>query len=355
MIVALDTTPLYTTRAGVARYVNGLTAAFLNSHRDHVTIKPLSWPVDNISYEQPLRRATKTLYRELVWARTKAPGAISRMNAEILHTTQRMPISHAASIRCVTTLHDCSVLIHPQRFRTWTRLTARLYMKRLLDSDKIICISRFTADEAMRLLDISHSKLEVIHLGNGLDLGSTDQDIPSDLVLPDTFFLFVGSLEPGKNLQLLLDVYNTAKHHGVFLPPLVIVGERWSGVRNEKEAPDNWIYAGRQPDCFLAQCYRRARALLFPSKYEGFGFPVLEAMSMGCPVICSPVASLPEIAGDAAVYADQNVTAYMTAITDLLNNPSFQEEKRAAGIEQAKHFSWEKCAKETLTVYKSVL
>src|SRR5205823_6706332 len=117
--------------------------------------------------------------------------------------------------------------------------------------------------------------------------------------------------EPGKNLALLKETYLLAAAKGIDLPPLLIIGARWEGVAREGRPPKNWHYLGHQSDEVLAWFYDHALALLFPSKYEGFGFPVLEAMSRGCPVVCSKVASIPEVGGDAAWYAGMDATSYL--------------------------------------------
>jgi alpha-1,3-rhamnosyl/mannosyltransferase len=101
--------------------------------------------------------------------------------------------------------------------------------------------------------------------------------------------------------------------------------------------------------------YRRARALLFPSKYEGFGLPVAEAMALGCPVICSPVASLPEVGGPAAHYAELTPESYLTAMLRLTRDTRWREELIERGRVQAREFSWRRCAAQTLEAYRHTL
>ena len=139
------------------------------------------------------------------------------------------------------------------------------------------------------------------------------------------------------------------------LPALVIVGARWAGVTTEGAPPENWIYLGRQSDAVLVHLYRRALALVFPSKYEGFGLPVAEAMALGCPVICSPVASLPEVGGPAAHFAELSPAAYLVAMLRMGRDFGWREELIEKGRLQARKFSWLRCAAQTVETYRHAL
>jgi len=167
--------------------------------------------------------------------------------------------------------------------------------------------------------------------------------------------LFVGSIEPGKNLALLKAAYTIAMARHIEVPPLVIVGVRWEGVAREDAPPAAWQYVGYQPDATLCWLYHRALALVFPSKYEGFGLPVLEAMSLGCPVICSQVAGLPEVGGSAVWYADQTPEAYMNAMMELSRDDTIRKHLQEAGYRQSRKFSWRLCAQETCEVYRKII
>jgi len=346
--VALDTNALYTTRAGVARYVRGLQAGLGTIAPTDFKIGPLAWPVENFAYVQP-QRMLKTAWRELVWARLNAPRQLRSMGADLLHSTGLSLVPHPPC-REVVTLHDLAVLRQPQRFRPWQRHSGLTRLQRLKYADHVIAVSQFTADEAMAWLDLPAQKITVVHHGVTL---AEQEDIPPNL--PAEFFLFVGSLEPGKNLALLRQVWLEAQSRGTPLPPLVIVGARWVGVATEGSAPAGWHFMGHQSDAVLLALYRRARALLFPSLHEGFGLPVLEAMAAGCPVICGSVASLPEVGGDAVSYAGLTVSEFAAAINELLTNHERRRELVEAGLAQAKNFNWATCAQATFEVYRSVL
>lgn len=353
MNVALDTNRLYVTQAGVARYLRGLIGGLRKLTSPNFDFFELAWPVTNFSYRQPWR-AMKTVYREWVWPSRVAAPRLRQEQPDLLHLTSTLDIEPPPGVPRVMTLYDLAVLRTPQRFRAWHRMarTRRATLARAMD--RLICISRFTAQEAMDLLDLPASRLDVIYCGTEFHPDATTPTTPPDTPIPPEFFLFVGSLEPGKNLALLEWTYRLARANGDKLPPLVIVGARWQGVASEKRPDNNWLYLGRQSDPVLAHLYRSALALVFPSQYEGFGLPVLEAMSLGCPVICSPVASLPEVGGKAPCYVEGDPDAYRKTMLELAAYSSQRNDMIAAGKEQARRFSWNRCAAETLSVYKSM-
>ena len=348
--VALDTNPLYTARAGVARYVKGLMMGF---DRIGFPVTPIAWEVTNYEYRQP-KRAFNTLYRELVWPRTALPKALRAASADLLHYSHGMFAPPPQHIAAVTTLHDLAVLRHPERFRKWHRHSSGNKLQRLRKSDRVICVSEFTANEAMDLLGLPAKMLTVIHEGcHWVDHTPDEQHYPEAPNRP--FFLFVGSLEPGKNLQLLRHVYLLAEQRGTRLPPLLVVGIRWQGVTREDQPPKNWHYCGYLPDNQLVFLLRRASALLYPTKYEGFGLPLLEAMATGCPVLCGPVASLPEVGGDAVLYSALEPEPFLDAMLRLGRDDKLRQELARLGKDRVAGFTWAQCAAQTTDVYREVL
>lgn len=351
MRVVIETTGLYTTQAGVARYIRGLLAGHRHNRPADLEISELAWEVENFDYRQPAR-ALKTFYREFVWAPCFAPWTLRRRRAELFHATVNCLVVPPPGVVSVVTLHDLAFMVYPERFRRWQKMGWTRLLRRIPGVDRIICISRFTADEVMRRLGVPATKIDVVPNGIDFNPEAPPPEQAPAMDLPGDFFLFVGSLEPGKNLALLREVYLRAKARRIQLPPLLIVGARWAGVAGEGPPPEGWHYLGRRSDAELVYLYRRALALVFPSKYEGFGLPVLEAMALGCPVICSPVASLPEVAGEAALMVGLEREPYLDALTELAENAPAREDFRARGFVQARKFSWPRCAAETAEVYR---
>lgn len=354
MRYAIDTNALYTTRAGVARYVRGLLGGLRRLPETRgAELLEYAWPVENFAFRQPAR-AWRTFYREFVWAGLLARRRLSRTGAKLLHTTATPLFVPPPGVAHVITVHDIGFLRFPERFRGWHRRMAIRGLERTRAADRVICISQHTANELVHLAQFPPDRLRVVH--NGCDFhGAELPERPPETPPPGEFFLFVGSLEPGKNLALLREMYELASRRQVALPGLVIVGARFAGLVGEGAPPANWQYLGHQPDATLLWLYRRAQALLFPSKYEGFGLPLAEAMNQGCPVICSPISSLPEVTGDAALLPEQSAEAYLSAVQRLLSEPGLRDDLIARGRVQGKRFHWDRCAQETFAVYQEAL
>ncbi|HEY7088639.1 MAG TPA: glycosyltransferase family 1 protein [Tepidisphaeraceae bacterium] len=353
--VGFETTGVYTTQAGVARYVRGLQRGFEQTRPKGIDLFPIAWEVENFAYRQP-QRAIKTMYRELFWGKVLAPRILHNHDANILHSTSSLFIRCPGDVKHVITLHDMSISRHPERFRKWQVSSWNRRLANVQRADRVLCISQFTADEAMKMLGLSALKIDVVH--NGCDWHEDEimvRESKPDFAVPAEFFLFVGSLEPGKNLKLLKEAYLLAQSRNRRLAPLMIVGARWQGVATEGDQPQGWIYLGRQPDEVLLYLYRRAVALVFPSIYEGFGLPLVEAMAQGCPVICSPTSSLPEVAGDAALMVELQASRYVDAMRELMKKPEVRRDLIARGKERARRFSWKRCAEETVQTYHKAM
>jgi glycosyltransferase involved in cell wall biosynthesis len=178
--------------------------------------------------------------------------------------------------------------------------------------------------------------------------------------LPDRYLLFVGTVEPRKNLTRLLAAFESIHADGL-TDGLVIVGKRgWlygDFFARLEESPlrEAVLFPGYVPDGDLPAFYAGAQALILPSVYEGFGLPVLEAMACGTPAVASSAPSIPEIGGDAALYFDPlDVEAMVGAIRRLLRDASLRDEMRRRGLAQATQFSWQRAAAETRAVYDAL-
>lgn len=175
--------------------------------------------------------------------------------------------------------------------------------------------------------------------------------------LPASFLLFVGTLEPRKNVLFLLDVYEELMGRGI---PLVLAGDRgWLSdaiQRRIAELSPNVLPTGHLSISELACLYRMAAVLLFPSLYEGFGLPLLEAMATGLPVVAVRSSSVPEVVGDAGILVDPGDRAtFVREVASLLDDPRKRQALSAKGLRRARDFTWERAATETRQVFQNLL
>lgn len=262
----------------------------------------------------------------------------------------------------VLTVHDMSWHLFPEFFTTKDQLAFKMNQpeQTINNSRSIICPSVSTRTDLLNYSKQSEDKIQVVP--HGIDHTifthrSTPQDhgIKSKYALNRPYLLFLGTLEPRKNLIALLDaVESLQKDH----PELMLVmaggtGWRSEDVKKRLAQNKNVVYLEYVPSEHRPALYRQATAFIFPSIYEGFGLPVLEAMACGTPVITSNTSSLPEIAGDAAVLIDPfNSTDITMAIRQILEDPELAKTLKQLGIKQAMNFTWQKAAEETLKVLK---
>jgi glycosyltransferase involved in cell wall biosynthesis len=268
-----------------------------------------------------------------------------------------------ASIRRIVTLHDLTPIVvpafHPRR---------RVYGYKLLMLPAIRAASHV-------IVDSNHTRKDLIARGivpeqkvTAVPLAASDifkptelrPDFPARYNLPDRFILSVGVLEPRKNHAALMEALRLLHSNGEKVG-LVAVGRRGWRWKNPADDPK---YAHLRefcrvvvdvPDADLPEFYNRALVFAYPSFYEGFGLPVLEAMACGTPVVASNTSSLPEVAGDAALLVDPNDPAGLAArLLELIRNPQMREKMISAGKQQAARFSWRRCAEQTVEIYERV-
>jgi glycosyltransferase involved in cell wall biosynthesis len=324
MNVAVDVTPLAQTRAGTARYLRALLPRLEREVEVEVT------ELSGFARGRP-----GTLWLDLAWYPHVLPHRARR--SDVLHcTTYRGPIRTKTPL--VVTVHDLAVFRHPEAFPRWTRGYSRIVVPRVLRAaTRILAVSEFTASELGRVLGVSRERIDVTP--NAVD-GSLSPDGPR---ADGDYVLAVGTLEPRKNLARTIDA---AARLGV---ELRVAGARgWGGVEARGERV-RWL--GEVSDDELARQYRGALCVAYPSLYEGFGLPVLEAMACGAPVVTSAGGATEEVAGGAAVLVDpRDVAAIAAGIEEAIGR---RDELRPLGLERARAYSWEETARLTLDAYRN--
>jgi len=227
--------------------------------------------------------------------------------------------------------------------------------KTILASDHVICVSESTKKDLMELLPIPEDKVSVIHHGTPFQ---GDEPENEDLVLPERFILFVGNRCGYKNFDCAVEAFSYLRDNYPDLWMVCAGGGTFSREELSRLAITGtgnrvmWLPAS---DVNLSRLYRCATSFIFPSLYEGFGFPVLEAMAFGCPVIASNSSSLPEIGADVALYfSPHDVQELSSHIARILDDQSLERELRERGRLHAARFTWENSARKHIEVYRLV-
>lgn len=271
-----------------------------------------------------------------------------------------IPIKGVESKKVISTVHDLSFLIskdfHPNERIEYFE---KNFFSNIKYTDFIITASYFIKDEIINKIGFEESKIKVIPHGVNHNLFKVYENIDIDICLPAKFIFSVGSIEPRKNLKNLLKAYSSLSKDIKVEYKLVIAG--FEGWENDDifEAininKDDVFYIGFISDDDLAKIYNLASFFIFPSFYEGFGLPILEAMASGTPVLCSNTSSMPEVGGDAALYFNpNNIEDIRNKILQILNDRELRIEMKNKGLTNASKYNWEQSAKEHIKLFEEI-
>jgi len=282
--------------------------------------------------------------------------------ADIFHATNlvRHPPTRT---RLTATIHDLTCWLMPELHPAANLRADRSFAGILKRADRLIAVSESTKNDAIRVLGIAPEKITVIHSGVAERFFQVEdhaiEAVRARYQLKRSFALFVGTVEPRKNLDLLLDAYEGLAPSLRQEFDLAIAGPMgWApastAARLRSGAP-GLHYLGYVPERDIAPLTAAATVFVYPSLYEGFGFPVAQAMAAGVPAVVSNVSSLPEIAGDAALLADpRSVSSVRDALARLLLSPGLRETLAARGKLRAQEFHWGTCAAKSLNFFQEV-
>jgi glycosyltransferase involved in cell wall biosynthesis len=336
----VNTRFLYQKTTGVQRYAKNILAHFPN----YQSITPPSW-------------ASKGVKGHL-WEQSYLPLQIKK-NDLLWSPTNTGPLYLKQQ---VITIHDLSWLEHPEWFKKSFALQYRFIASHLVKNCRhILTISKYTKEKIIEHYKIDEKKISVIYCGIDIieekNLTNTFSPKITSLEHDKPFLLFVGSIEPRKNIKRLLQAWKITNQSIQNDYNLVIVGSEGK-VFKEQNINFNESHIkifGYVSDSELVYLYKKASALIYPSLYEGFGLPPLEAMKYGLPVISSNVTALPEAVGDSALMCDPySVEDIANKINDLLENETLQKELTTKGFEQIKKFSWKNTSESTYDILSSL-
>jgi glycosyltransferase involved in cell wall biosynthesis len=360
----------FTVPGGVGTYIRNLVPALAGRdpslevtlfHARFASPRPSEPWMDGFA-EAEVPGSIRSLYpRWNLLARPALPVAIR--SADLVHAMSASAVPPTARGQpLVVTVHDVAFDRYPNLFprawRTMYRLGLRAAVRR---ADAIVTPSRATAEDVLSRTKVDPRKLHVVPEAPALPPSEVDVgEALARLKVRPPYVLFVGTIEPRKNLVRLVRAYRRVAATGV---PHALVLAGPLGWHHESlmrelalEGPGEIVMTGALPPAELDAIYRAADAFVYPSVYEGFGLPVLEAMSRGIPVVASSTSALPEVTGDAALGVNpRSVREIAAAIASLVGDVALAERLAAAGRLQAERFSWDETARMTLEVYERVL
>lgn len=360
MRVALELTVLELDRAGTARAIDQLLPRLeADPSIDLVRLRQAGR-----APKSRIGRIGRGLSRELVYMPQLLPRRVAANDVDVLHCPSTL-VPSRSPVPMVVTIYDALGWDHPEWLtRAYVlQLTKRL-PKAIAAGAHVITSSEYSRGRIASSLKIDEERISVVPLGidsrfNGAD-DPEDGNLISEMAISDKFILTVGTLQPRKNLEAALSAFealgdDAAEHE------LVIAGAHGWGVNellariDSSQAASRIHLTGRVSDRQLLALYRRADVFLFPSRYEGFGFPPLEAMACGTPVVSNNRTSLAEVVGDAGIPIDpDNVDEIADALKSVLTNGELRRTLVEKGLAHAAKFTWERCAEETVDVYRMV-
>jgi glycosyltransferase involved in cell wall biosynthesis len=282
---------------------------------------------------------------------------LKKQNFDIFHPTYYDPyfLKHLNNKPFVLTVYD---MIHEKFSEMFSAKDKTTEQKKLLveKATKIIAISQSTKKDLIEIFGINEAKIEVVYLGNSM-VPKTDIKLGVDI--PKRYLLFVGGRSAYKNFDRFINSISYILKKDPELFVLCAGGGKFNSRENQLFLDlgiSNQVLQYNLDDDSLAYLYKNALAFIFPSLYEGFGIPILESFACGCPLLCSDVSSLPEIAGNAACYFDpHSEDSIKNSVIKVLEDSSFREALIDKGFEQLKKFSWEQTVMETKKIYESIL
>ena len=366
MRIGFDGTPLQYFRSGVGTYVEQLLHHLPLAHPEWeyllYTNKPVK--VNGLPRINPVTGYFP--HSRWLWMQFKLPSIIPKSNLDICHF-----MNNSAPLRCpapyAITIYDASLFLYSQYHPRSRLLALRLLLPKVARRAKaVITISEASRQDLINILRLPPEKVHMIHIAASRDFKPVQDPeqrvhLQQKYDLPSRFVLFVGTIEPRKNLLRLIAAFGqTQRDH----PDchLVLVGpEGWlmnGALAKETAAADltgKVHYLGIVPQADLPGIYSLATLFAFPSLYEGFGLPLLEAMACGTPVLTSNCSAMPEVSGAAAYLVDPNsVASIAEGLNHLLDSRARREWFVEQGLARARQFSWERTAQQTAVIYEQI-
>ena len=355
-------------KQGIGIYARNLMRAILQlDHENHYFFMYTNRrQLGSFGIHKNLTEAVLGGKSKLVWDQVSVPKYARANGLDIVFNT-KFSVPLLASCKTMMVLHGSEWYVHPEFYSKldiiYNKIILPVYCRR---ATAISSVSKVTADDMVGFARINPKKVHVIHSAIAdcfapLTDSDTLERIREKYRLPSKFILFVGKIYPGKNFKNIARAFNKVKDKIDSTIKLVSVGDlRWSydedfRLIQELGIVDDIHFTGWVDQEELPAIYSLAELFLFPSFYEGFGIPILEAMACGCPVVTANTGACPEVADSAAVLVDpSNPDDIASGIATVLSDSKYRIELKEKGIERAEQFSWELSAKKTINIFQSL-
>jgi glycosyltransferase involved in cell wall biosynthesis len=354
---------------GIGTYIRNLLRqlARLDRQTEFVLLcRPEDMP-SLASLGENLRPVAETSRNYSIIEQIKIPLALKRERVTLFHAPHYV-LPPLVACRSVVTIHDCIHLMFPQYLPNrlalgYARASIFAAARR---ATRVLTVSESSKRDILRFVDIKPEKIDVIYNAYDERFAVEPREEDVDRVreryqLHDEFVLYAGNVKPHKNLERLIEAFHLVRRRGLDHLRLVLIGDEISTYAALRRAVHRHQlhpyvrFLGYLPEETLGVMYRLAGVFVFPSLYEGFGLPPLEAMASGTPVVTSNVSSLPEVAGDAAVLVDPyDPNAIANGIYQVLTDDQLRRDLRARGAARARQFSWEQSARRVREIYGEV-
>lgn len=376
MRIGISTSVIQRGRTGIAQYLFALLRAFLPHARQHrfiLFVLEEDLPLFEFAKAEmelaPVAERFRPPVKNILWHQATLPGLAREHRLDVLHVPSYRRMLWPRPCRLVSTIHDLAPF-HVSGKYDWKRMIYGRVIARQLArrQHKIIAISQNTANDIATFFGLRSGQVSVIY--NGIehnrffpeDRAAAKQKVFRQYRLERPFFLYVARLEhPGKNHVRLITAFNQFKSAASSDWQLALAGSDWHGASSIHQAIRASPFAtdiralGFVPDDALPDLYRAANIFVYPSLYEGFGLPPLEAMACGCPVICSRNGSLGEVVADAAALVEaEDANSIAKELARIAHDAGEQARLRTAGLARAREFDWKKTASATLKAYQNV-
>lgn len=311
----------------------------------------------------------KKIFSPLFWTQTRFAAELWKDRPDVLWMPMHnAPLLRPKKMKTVVTIHDLAFKYFPEHFPKKDLLKINLLTSLAVkNADGIIAISGSSKKDILKFYPGTQiDKIKVIYHGFDPEVFQKERDLEKEIEIKKRlnirgkYLLYTGAIQPRKNLEVFIEAFNRLKTGQNSDLSLVLAGEKaWLSEKTVRKAQESSfstdiIMPGKLKFDDLGHLFRGASVFIFPSLYEGFGIPILEAMAAKVPVICAQNSSLPEVAGEAALYFNSGDAEDLAQkINSVLKDETWRTAMIAKGLEQIKKFSWEKCARETLEYLKS--